>query len=209
MDTPYPAGYQPPVFAPVGHPDTRTDDSMLRERGLKVDAGMWQPSDVGCDGSSVLAQLEYLDLRDCIVVGWGHAGLLGMFKDWVNMVVDGEGSPVIVEPLANGKTKEVKVYQLTPDAKRQVIARAGDVIATCDIARGYRCPVTKKGNNTMEDWMHLLEWGVLAAFHGMYARTDCGLVLSTHVHAWQHMAWCTLGMAYYVAHLAWHITWHM
>lgn len=167
VDNPYPDGYVPPDFVPVGHPDTRLDHSTLLHRGLQVDNRTWQASDVGCDGSSVLAQLEYVDLRDCIVVGWGHAGLLGIFKDWVNMVVDGEGSPVRVERLANGKTKEVKIYQLTTDAKRQVTHRAGDVTATCDIARGHRCPVTKKGNNTMEDWMHLLEWGVLAAFHGM------------------------------------------
>lgn len=163
---PYPEGYVPPDFVPVGHPATRLDHSMLLERGRKVDEGTWHPSDVGCDGSSLLALLEYVDLLVCIVLGSGHSGYLGMWKDLVNMVVDGVGSPVRVENLPGGRRKEVKVYQLTTDAKRQVTHRADDVTATCDIARGHRCPVTKKGNNIMEDWMHLMEWGVLVAFHG-------------------------------------------
>jgi hypothetical protein len=118
-----------------------------------------------------------------MVVGWGHAGLLGMFKDWVNMVVDGDGSPVAsVERLPGGKTKEVKLYQLTTDTRRQVIHRADDVTATCDIGRGHRCPVAKKGNNTMEDWMHLLEWGVIAAFHG-----ECHM-LTHYDNGWMAMS---------------------
>jgi hypothetical protein len=165
----YPAGVQQPRFVPVGHQDSRLDHDMLLWRGVQVDRGLRNPSDVGCDGSSLLTQLEYVNLRDCMVVGWGHAGLLGLFKDWVNMVVDGDGSPTSTHMGHGQRQKDVKTYQLPTDAKRKVICRADDVTATCDISRGYRCPVSRKGNNTMEDWMHLLEWGVLAAFHGRCA----------------------------------------
>jgi hypothetical protein len=165
-DQPYPTGFTAPPFRAVGHPSTRLDHSSLLERGLKVDRKEWQPSDVGCDGVSVLSHLEYVDLKNCMVVGWGHAALLGVFKDWVNMVVDGDGSPVKVTTVPGRKAKKERLFQLSTDAKRQVTHRAEDVSATCDIGRGHRCPVSKKGNNVMEDWMHLLEWGVLAAFHG-------------------------------------------
>jgi hypothetical protein len=118
---------------------------------------------------------------------------LGVFKDWVNMVVDGDGSPVRVARVPGRKAEKQRLFQLSTDAKRQVTHRANDVSATCDIGRAHRCPVTKKGNNVMEDWMHLLEWGVLAAFRGMH-ESHAHVMSCTCVMKWTtDNVWCDAG----------------
>jgi hypothetical protein len=146
--------------------------------------------DWGCSGLCVFAQLPYVDLQHLFVVPWAHAGLLGATKDLVCMIVDGAGSPQVPVPVRQGeRPKFVPKYKMSTSNKNIVKAKAGDITCTCDIGRAHRCVITKKGNNTMEDWLHFLEWGCLSAFDGEFLPHTHGLLLTAG-----HPAGCCSGV---------------
>jgi hypothetical protein len=159
----------------AGDPKTHLTHEQHVERGLIVERAKDDPNDkgaaednYGCLGPCVFAQLDYVDMQHLFVVPWGHAALLGVWKDLISMIVDGLGSPERVTPptVVGGKEKRVPIYKLSTTQKNLVKARANDITCTTDIGRAHRCIITKKGNNTMEDWLHFLEWGCLSAFEG-------------------------------------------
>lgn len=105
------------------------------------------PYGVGCHGvSPLLKALNYLDYQNTFVVPVPHAGLLGVVKDfWAHVLM----------PQASHQ------HALSNWAKGVIEGRATHVTATCDFGRVYTCVRNKRGNWTMEDWLHWTEtWSV-------------------------------------------------
>lgn len=108
------------------------------------------PKDVGCHGlSCVIEQLSYSDAQDTFVAGVPHAGVYGVVKDFFNH---------ILKPVSGSVSH---AYALSNEARRVIENRASHVVPTCDFGRTYTDIIKKRGNWTMEDWLHWTEtWSV-------------------------------------------------
>lgn len=107
------------------------------------------PSDMGCSGTSPFA--KHLDYNNLFVVPIAHAGLCGAVKDFWQLVL---GTATQGQP--------TPWYLLSSWAKNVIKQREAECVATLDFGRRYSDIITKKGNWTMEDWLHWTEaWSVV------------------------------------------------
>lgn len=110
------------------------------------------PSDMGCSGTSAFAaHLDYVDYNNLFVVPIAHAGLCGVVKDFWKLVLS-----------TSARGQPTPWYQLSTWAKDVIKQREGECVATLDFGRRYSDIISKKGNWTMEDWLHWTEaWSVV------------------------------------------------
>uniref|UniRef100_A0A383VXT3 LysM domain-containing protein n=1 Tax=Tetradesmus obliquus TaxID=3088 RepID=A0A383VXT3_TETOB len=116
----------------------------------KAKAAEWAKL-LGCHGTSPLvAALWYVDYNNLFIVPIAHAGLLGAIKSFWSL---------LLAPTA--KAADRQWYTLSGHAKQLMAQRAAHLTPTCDFGRPYTDIVSKKGNWTMEDWLHWTEtWSV-------------------------------------------------
>lgn len=146
-----------------GDPVTHLSASMQRARANIVDGQHSQaaaqgddeprdPSDMGSLGVSIfMRELDYCDYNNLFVLPIAHAGLCGVVKDFWKAVLS-----------AKRRGQQAPWYQLSNWARDVMRAREKECVATLDFGRSYSDIVSKKGNWTMEDWLHWTEaWSVV------------------------------------------------
>ena len=126
-----------------GAPKTKLTHTHQLSRARIVEGKGMHPSDYGCHGVSPLSKLPYFDMVDGFIVGIGHTGPYGVVKAFWNYVLSGGSS-----------TPELMV---SSKSKKLMTARAAHMRATSDCNRPYRDIVDKRGNWTMEDYLHWTE----------------------------------------------------
>jgi hypothetical protein len=142
----------------VGDPASKCSHQDIKEKAMEVENGNAAAQDMGFHGVCVFVKvLPYVDYNGMFVLPWAHAALLGVVKDFINLVV--EGSPVATYKMSNENRNKIRV-------------RAFDFTATCDIGRPYKCVVTKRGHYTMEDYLNFLEFWSLHIFSGGVLHED-------------------------------------
>lgn len=132
-------------------------DNMLEESnqaiaGGAIGASVYDSSDLGTLGRSIfMRELKYCDYNNLFVVPIAHAGLCGVVKDFWKVVLG-----------TTARGQAAPWYQLSTWARDVMRGRAAECVATLDFGRGYTDIISKKGNYTMEDWLHWTEaWSVV------------------------------------------------
>lgn len=120
-------------------------------RATMVESGEWDKGQAGCHGMSpVIQHLPYALYDRVFTCSVAHALLLGLVKDFWSLL------------LCHVKKDEGIPWYSIPRETRKIMAdRAGDISATMDQSRPYRCVVKQRGNWVMEDWLNWTEiWSV-------------------------------------------------
>ena len=134
-----------------GAPETKLSHKKQRNRAKMVDKKKVDATNVGSHGlSCIVEELPYCHYNDVFVVPIAHAGLCGVVKDfWYQLL----------KTTARGQ--QAPWYALSSEARRVIASRESHLTPTCDFGRRYTDIVSKKGNWTMEDWLHWTEaWSV-------------------------------------------------
>jgi hypothetical protein len=164
-----------------GAPPTKISHKTHCARGKAVDKQLAEASDAGCHGMSLIVKkLKYCDYNDTFVVPIAHAGLCGVVKDfWYQLLkTPARGQPA-------------PCYVLSNEAKRVIASRESHLTPTCDFGRRYTDIISKKGNWTMEDWLHWTEaWSVYV----LMPNNGVPLLHPDVQQMWQHLR---AGLLYY------------
>jgi hypothetical protein len=149
-------GHSQPTFtrlgsdtAYCGDPNYHLNHAQQKSRAEIVDQGLLDPAVAGCKGTPCLFKLiEYLDRQNTCRVPVPHAGF-GVVSDlW----------GYLLRPTSGPNTH---AFVLSTHARNIIAQRASHMIATCDFGRTYTDILKKRGQWTMEDWLHFTEtWSV-------------------------------------------------
>jgi hypothetical protein len=144
-----------------GDPDTHLTHGEHVARAVHVDRAVVERAAAGVDKdlnkrvgshgvSPIIKALDYVDYNNVFLVPIAHAGLCGAVKDfWYH----------VLSTPPRGQQRQW--YQLLPEARKIMQQRASHLVPTCDFGRKYTDIISRKGNWTMEDWLHWTEaWSV-------------------------------------------------
>jgi hypothetical protein len=173
-----------------GDADAALDDQAQCERAAVVDYGDRLPADVGSHGTSpFVRELDYVNYTNLFVVPVAHAGLLGVVKDfWYHLLQTGRNVPA---------------YVLSTEARRVLQERAACLVPTGDFGRQYTDIISKKGDWTMEDWLHWAEcWSVFMLRPYDIDGTQKPVLEPMVAEMWGHLR---TGCCTFVGHILWRV----
>jgi len=168
---PGPKSFKPGVRVYCGDARIKYTHAQQVLRGRRAESGEVLPKHIGCFGRSIFVkELDYVDSNNIWVAPIAHAGLYGVVKNFLSLVLGRF-------PNRDDDGEEDDTWYLISRQARDVIKQRGKLIVdTVDQGRAYSCVVDKRGSWTMAEYCAFVEtWSsyIFADYYDNRSRVPC------------------------------------